>query len=106
MSKKFRLVLVFTLAVIVLQSVSSGQTFPPANRWIPQNAVISLELSDPKTLLELLAGEKATAAITALPLYNKLVSQPQFQEFFNVVKFMEMSLGTDWRTGQIGRAHV
>jgi hypothetical protein len=99
MSKKFRLVLVFTLAVIVLQSVSSGQTFPPANRWIPQNAVISLELSDPKALLGLLAGEKATAAITALPLYNKLVSQPQFQEFFNVVKFMEMSLGTDWRTG-------
>ena len=68
MSEKFRLVLVFTLAVIVLQSVSSGQTLPPANRWIPQNAVISLELSDPKTLLELLAGEKATATGVGAPV--------------------------------------
>jgi hypothetical protein len=99
MSGKFRLVLVFTLTVFVLQSVSLGQTLPPAIRWIPKDAVISLELSEPKALLELLAGEKATAAITALPLYEKLVSRPQFQEFFNVVKFMETALGTDWRTG-------
>jgi hypothetical protein len=99
MSAKFRLVLTLILAVFVLQSVSSGQTIPAANRWIPQNAVISLELSDPKALLELLASEKATAAITALPLYEKLVSNPQFQEFLNVVKFMETALDTNWRTG-------
>jgi hypothetical protein len=99
MSEKFRLALVFTLAVFVLQSVSSGQNLPAATQWIPKDAVISLELSDPKALLGLLAGEKATAAITALPLYDKLVSQPQFQEFFTVVNFMETALDTDWRTG-------
>jgi hypothetical protein len=99
MSEKFRNVLVLTLAVFVLQSVSPGQTLPPANQWIPKDAVISLELSDTKALLGLLAGEKATAAITALPLYGKLVSEPQFQEFFTVVNFIETALGTDWRTG-------
>ncbi|MBN2593993.1 MAG: hypothetical protein JXA81_10835, partial [Sedimentisphaerales bacterium] len=99
MSAKFRPTLILMLTVLVLQSVSPGQTLPPASRWIPQDAVICLELSGPKALLKLLAGEKATAAITALPLYQQQVSKPQFQEFLNVVKFMETALNTDWRTG-------
>lgn len=99
MFAKFRPTLILILIVLTLQSVSAGQTLPPAIRWIPQDAVISLELSEPKALLELLAGEKATAAITALPLYQKQVSKPQFQEFLNMVNFMETALDTDWRTG-------
>jgi hypothetical protein len=91
--------LILILAVLVLQTVSAGQTLPPANQWIPQDAVISLELSEPKALLEFLAGKKATTAITALPLYRQQVSKPQFQELLNVVKFMETALDTDWRTG-------
>jgi hypothetical protein len=87
------------LAVLVLQTVSAGQTLPPAIQWIPQDAVICLGLSEPKALLEFLAGEKATAAITALPLYQQQVSRPQFQEFLNVLRFMETALDTDWRTG-------
>jgi len=98
-SAKFRLTLILMLTVLILQSVSPGQTLPPAIRWIPQDAVICLELSEPKALLELLAGEKATAAITALPLYQLQVSKPQFQEFLNLVNFMETALDTDWRTG-------
>jgi hypothetical protein len=98
-SAKFRPTLILMLIVLVLQSVSVGQTLPPAIRWIPQDAVISLELSKPKALLELLAGKKATAAITALPLYQAQVSKPQFQEFLNLVNFMETALDTDWRTG-------
>ena len=98
MFAKFRLVLILMLAVFVLQSVSAGQTLPPAIRWIPQDAVISLELSEPKALLELLAGKKATAAITALPLYQEQVSKPQFQEFLTLLGYMETELGTDWRT--------
>ena len=99
MFAKLRPTLILILIVLMLQSVSAGQTLPPAIRWIPQDAVISLELSEPKALLELLAGEKATAAITALPLYQKQVSKPQFQEFLNMVNFMETALDTDWRTG-------
>jgi len=98
MSRKLSLLLSLVLTAFGLQAVSARQTLPPAIRWIPQNAVIALELSEPKALLELLAGEKATSAITALPLYQQQVSMPQFQEFFNLVKFMETALDTDWRT--------
>jgi hypothetical protein len=98
-SAKFRPTLILMLTVLVLQRVSPGQTLPPAIKWIPQDAVICLELSEPKALLELLAGEKATAAITALPLYQQQVSKPQFQELLNLVNFMETALDTDWHTG-------
>lgn len=99
MSAKFRPTLILMLTLLVLQRVSPGQTLPPAIKWIPQDAVICLELSEPKALLELLAGEKATAAITALPLYQQQVSKPQFQELLNLVNFIETALDTDWRTG-------
>jgi len=98
-SAKFRPTLILMLTILVLQSVSPGQTLPPAIKWIPQDAVISFELSKPKALLELLAGEKATAAITALPLYQQQLSNPKFQQVLNLVNFMESALDTDWRTG-------
>ena len=99
MSQKLKLVLALTLPLFVAQSTMAAQTLPPAIQWIPQDAVISLEVSQPKALLELLTGEKATAAITALPLYQKQASTPQFTELLNLIEFMELTLDTDWRTG-------
>jgi hypothetical protein len=98
MSVKPGSVLTLTLAAFVLRT-AAAQTLPPAAQWIPQDAVISLELSQPKALLELIAGEKAIKAVTALPAYKKLASGPQFMELLNIVSFLEITLGTDWRTG-------
>jgi hypothetical protein len=77
----------------------AAQTLPPAVQWIPQDAVLSLEVSQPKALLELLTGEKATKAVTALPIYKKQASTTQFTEFLTLINFIELTLGTDWRTG-------
>jgi hypothetical protein len=98
MSVRFRTALTLISAELVLQSIAAGQTIPAAIQWIPRDAVISLELSRPKSLIDLLAGEKAIAAITALPLYRQQASNPKFQEFLNIINFMETALGTDWRT--------
>jgi hypothetical protein len=99
MSKRLGFILVLMLLVFAAQNTMAAQTLPPAIQWIPQDAVISLELSQPKALLELFVGEKATAAITALPLYQKQVSTPQVKEFLNLINFLEITLDTDWRTG-------
>ena len=88
MSQRLGLILTLTLAVFAAQSTIAAQSLPPANQWIPKDAVISLELTQPKALLELLSGEKATAAITALPLYQKQASTPKFKEFFNLINFI------------------
>ena len=97
MFAKFRLVMILMLAVFVFQSVSVGQTLPPAIQWIPQDAVISLELAQPKALLDLLTGEKTSAFVEALPAYQELESTPQFQQVLTLLGNMESELGTDWR---------
>ena len=99
MSQRLGLVLALTLPLFVAKSTRAAQVLPPAIRWIPQDAVISLEVSQPKALLELLTGEKATEAIAALPIYQKQASTPQFTEFLNLINFIELTLDTDWRTG-------
>ena len=98
MSRKLAFVLALVLAAFISLSSASGQTLPPANRWIPQDAVIVLEVSRPKALLKAFCNDEATAAIMALPLYKQQASKPQFQEFLNIISFIETTLGTDWRT--------
>ncbi len=99
MSQKLVLMLALTLAAFVLQTTTAGHTLPPAIQWIPRDAVIVLELSEPRALLEVFTNDKASAAITALPLYKEQVSKPQFKEFLNIINFIEITLDTDWRTG-------
>ncbi|MBL7188154.1 MAG: hypothetical protein ISS70_17665 [Phycisphaerae bacterium] len=97
MSLKFGSLLTLVLAFFVLQSVAAGQTMPAATQWIPGDAVISLELAQPKVLLDLLAGKKASAFVKALPAYQEQASKPQFQQFLAILGYMESELGTDWR---------
>ncbi|MFH1719702.1 MAG: DUF3352 domain-containing protein [Planctomycetota bacterium] len=102
MSVKLRGVLTLTLAALAWQTAMAAQSLPPVpdrREWIPQDAIISLELSRPRELLELLAGEKTIAAVKGLPVYQRQVSNPKFNEFLNLVRFMEATLETDWRTG-------
>jgi len=88
----------FLLAIAVLLA-TAAHALPPAAQWIPENAVVALELSRPEPLLELLTGQQMSKAVTALPLYQQQSSNPQFSEFLNIVKFLETALDTDWRTG-------
>ncbi len=99
MFKTFRPILVVILAALTLQTTMGAEALPPATQWIPQDAVIALELSSPEPLLELLAGPQMSEAVTALPLYQQQTSNPQFAEFLAVIKFLETALDTDWRTG-------
>jgi len=98
MFKTLRLILILILVAMVLQTTMGAQPLRPAIQWIPQDAVISLELSNSKALLDLFAGEKAVEFITSLPAYRKQTSNPKFREFLGIVAYLEATLGTDWRT--------
>ncbi len=99
MRAKLGLVLGLAIAVLVPATRTTGQTPLPPIQCIPQDAVICLQLSRPKALLDLLVDEEMTEAITSLPLYRQQSSKPKFQEFLNVIKYLETSLETDWRSG-------
>lgn len=101
MSSRYKSVLILAVGVFVLQPVAAAQTAPdmPARRdWIPRDALIVADVARPRALLDLLAGDKAIAFITALPAYKQQASRPQFREFLNLVRFMETALDADWRT--------
>ncbi len=93
-----RSVTILGMVAFGLQSTGRGQAVPASRQWIPSDAIIAVELSRPKALLGLLAGEEATEFITALPAYKEQASKPKFLEFLNLVSFVETELGTDWRT--------
>jgi len=97
MSRKLVLVLALALAAFMLETSTTGQSISPAIEWIPEDAVIVLEVTKPKALLETFCNDKATATITELPLYNQLTSTPQVQQFFNIINVIENTLDTDWR---------
>ena len=65
--------------------------------------MICVQVPRPKALLDVLIGKEMTEAITSLPLYRQQLANPKFTEFINVIKYLEASLGTDWRTG-LGKA--
>ena len=90
----FRLLLLLTaLMTTALQAV------PPATQLVPADAIAVLEVTDPEPLFELVAGQPMSETVTALPLYQQQATQPQFQEFLNVVRYLETALDTDWRSG-------
>ena len=95
-----RLVIVVGLALssFVLQTTGAAERLPPAVQWIPQDAIVTLELTQPKALLDLFLDPKFAEAISSLSVYQQQASQPGFKEFLGVIAYLEATLGTDWKT--------
>ena len=83
-------------------SGSADERLPPVSQWIPANAVLTLEMPRPDDLLDLVLNPRTLAAIESLPAYQQKVAQPEMREFFEIVKFLEARLDTDWKTGLRG----
>ena len=97
------------IALIALVSVAlassvglAAQQPPPTSRWISQDAVAVLEVSQPKVLLDLVLESGLSRTLQASEAYRSQVSKPKFKEFLGVIGYLEGRLGTDWRTG-LGR---
>ncbi len=91
-------ILCVTLSLATWQAASAAEPLPPAARWIPQDALVVVEVSNPEALLDLAFDPRMTDKVTSVPAYKQLISTPQAIQFFGIIKFLEMSIGTDWRT--------
>ena len=91
-------ILCVTLSLAAWQAAPGAEPLPPAARWIPQNALIVVELSDPEALLDLVYDPRMIEKVASVPAYERIISTPDAQQFFAVIRFLEASLGTDWRT--------
>lgn len=70
---------------------------PPARQWIPERSVIVAEVSQPRAVLDLVMGKEAVDLITSQPAYKAWAESDGFQKFEQVLGFLEMQLGTEWK---------
>jgi hypothetical protein len=98
MSGKPLCVLVFWTGALLAASPIVAEELRPARQLMPQNAVLVVELSEPKALLDLALSPQVSGAITALPPAQKAMAQQGFQQFTRLVQYLENKLSTDWRT--------
>ncbi|MBI5684331.1 MAG: hypothetical protein HZC54_04565 [Verrucomicrobia bacterium] len=99
MAKTSSIVLGLCLAVLAGRGAMAADATSAPTQWIPADAVLAVELFQPKALLTLFCDGKAAAALAALPGAGKRKAQPGFEKFMGVVKYLESQLGTDWPTG-------
>ncbi len=85
------------IALVLGCAAGAAETGAPA-QWIPANAVIAVEVFQPKALLAPLCDEKNASMITSMPAYRRMESNPGFEKFQTGLRFMERQLGADWAT--------
>ena len=98
MLRKPTVLFALLLSALWCRSLTAAERLPPASQWLPKNAIIAVELSRPKEVLDLFTSPKACEAVAGLPAYQKAAKQPGFQQFVFVVHYLEARLGADWKT--------
>ncbi len=96
-TKVLSLCLLFS--AVMFQISEAATPLQPTAQWIPPNAIITLEVTQPDDLLDLLLSQKIEAAVKSLPVYQQLTTQSGFSEFQGVIAYLETMLGLDWHTG-------
>ena len=98
MNKKHSFLLALALPVFALQAAVLADETAPVSQWIPQEAVVVLEINKPEAVLDALLSEDLEKAVTALPQYQGFTAIPQFRQARGVAQIIEAQLNADWRT--------
>jgi hypothetical protein len=85
-------------ALAVSLPAASGGELPAASQWIPADALLVLEVSHPKPLLDLLLSPQLAATITAMPAYQSQANEAGFKQFLGGLALVEFQVNTDWRS--------
>jgi len=93
------LLLGLMLSVAAVPRAMSAEPLAPAIKWIPDDALLVVEIADPAAILEVVFCPEAVSAVTSNPAYQFATSQPGYKQFEQIVRFLETSLETDWQAG-------
>ena len=98
MLRKTTILTAFTLSVLYAQAARAADANAPASTWIPDDAIVVLEVSQPKALMDRILTDKVIETVTALPVYKDQVAKPGFQHVKNLVQYFENKFDSDWKT--------
>ena len=72
---------------------------PEAAAWIPSDAILTLEIAEPRALLDQLLDGEIADVVTSIPAWKVGVGSPEHRELMEGVRYLELTLGTEWRRG-------
>ncbi len=85
---------------LLLLFASATQAEPaPVAKWIPADAVVVLEVPQPRAFLEPALAPSVIELVQGLPAYQKAQGGKEFQDLQNARRYLERSLKLDWKTG-------
>lgn len=93
-----RIVLTLALFAIPISGRSIDQDPPPADRWIPGDALLCLELAHPDVFFDLLRDEEIIEFVTSSAGWRAFCEKDDYQKLSGGVGYLEAALGLDWRT--------
>ena len=74
------------------------KALPAADTWVPDKAVVVLNVARPKALLDFALSPKLIAAVEASPEYKAAAATPGFTGLREGIKFLEFRFKADWQT--------
>ncbi|MBC8875028.1 MAG: DUF3352 domain-containing protein, partial [Planctomycetes bacterium] len=91
------LLLSLVLSAAGSSTAVGAEPLAPAIKWIPNDALLVVELTNPEAFLEAVLCPEAVSAVTSNAAYKHLTSQDGYKQFEQGLRMIEASLGTDWQ---------
>lgn len=96
--RRCMLLLIGLASLGLIQAARAADRPPAADRILPSDALIVLQVPDTGALLDLILQERLVSAVATSPAYQKASATPEFQQMVHMVAFLESKFGTDWKT--------
>ncbi len=98
--KRTGLLATATVALLMMSGIAgqAARPLPTADEWVPDRAVLVLNVVQPKALLDVLLNPKLTAAVEASPAYKAAAAKPGFIGLKRGVRHLEERFGANWQT--------
>ncbi len=81
------------LSVGLSQAARADDAQIPVTGLVPDNAILVLQVTDPKALIERAFDEQVVSMVQSLPPYQQAMSQPETQHVLGLVRFFEGKYG-------------
>lgn len=96
----YRHVLAWTLVICTLllcRAAPAAESLAPRTEWIPRDAVIVVDIAQPRQLLDQLLDDRVTNAVTAAPQYQAATNNAEFKQLMGLVKHYQEKYQVDFR---------
>lgn len=93
------LLLGFSLLEGLLPAWAASEPLPPPAQWIPEDALLVLEVPNPREMFDIVLAPEILQQIQQLPAWKNFTAAPNYRELQQAVQFLEKSLQMDWTAG-------